>query len=258
MRQAPLGHGHSMALNPDESMVNSQHHVQSPSDRVPSRNAAPPGSHSRDVSTARGRAGDAAGFGAFTLQPHPRLRANSHSKSPESTSGRSGISGEGEGLERRPSNSYGHHRQTSIVHGNIQHSRNPSLAAAAASPATSPMSPEMISATGHTAAESKLNGARENPEFSSNYMTAGGSAGNLLQMSPLSTIPDADHSELSDIQHTHKKVPPSGKLRRENSHHPSHSKHSIQEAKTVGEYALHHLFNSVRNNTYTWDYAVSG
>lgn len=37
----------------------------------------------------------------------------------------------------------------------------------------------------------------------------------------------------------------SAKGRRGHGHHRSQSKQSVQEQKTVGEYALHHLFNKV-------------
>lgn len=41
----------------------------------------------------------------------------------------------------------------------------------------------------------------------------------------------------------------SAKSRRGHGHHRSQSKQSIQEQKTVGEYALHHLFQSVSSPT---------
>jgi hypothetical protein len=44
----------------------------------------------------------------------------------------------------------------------------------------------------------------------------------------------------------HKRMNSGGMSRRERSHSRSHSKHH-SESKTVGEYALHHLFNSVRH-----------
>lgn len=246
MRQAPPGHGQpSLALTPDESPVTSHPHSHSPSDR---RNHPPATSHGRDISSARGRVGDGPGFTtSTTLRPHSRRRAQSHSKSPESNGGRSGRGAEGEGLERRPSNPYGHHhRQTSIVHGSIQHSRNPSLAATS-SAATGPLSPEIIAAAGLAGAlgsESKLDGVWENAEFSSDYITAGSSSGSLVQMSPISSKQEAERANRLDIHHTHRKAAQNSKLRHENSHRPSPSKHTNQEAKTVAEYALHHLFNS--------------
>lgn len=245
MRQATPGHSQpSLALTPEESPVTSHPHSHSPSDR---RNHPPAASHGRDASSARGRVGDGAGFTSTSLRPHSRRRAQSHSKSPESSGGRSGRCAEGEGLERRPSNPYGHHhRQTSIVHGSIQHSRNPSLAATS-SAAASPLSPEIISAAGFAGglgSESKLDGVWENVEFSPDYMITGSSSGSLVQMSPLSPMQEVERTNGSDHHHNHRKTAQSSKLRRENSHVPSASKHNNQEAKTVAEYALHHLFNS--------------
>ncbi|KAK4457323.1 hypothetical protein QBC42DRAFT_318587, partial [Cladorrhinum samala] len=58
---------------------------------------------------------------------------------------RSALGGVKERAVDPKSASYGHHRQTSIVHGiGIQHSRNGSLA----SSASSPLSPQMIAAAG--------------------------------------------------------------------------------------------------------------
>ncbi|KAK2744825.1 Cell morphogenesis protein PAG1 [Myotisia sp. PD_48] len=242
MRQAPLGHGQSLALTPDETVVSPQHSIHSPPDRIPSGYTPSPGSHSRDVSTVRGRVGDPTVHGASSLRPHPQIRTQSHSTSPESTSGRTGIiSPDGDGLERRPSNSYGHHRQASIVHGSIQHSRNTSFTM---SPTTNPLSPEIISPTGFAAAlnvESKLNGQRDLSE-----MNAIGNQANILQSPPLSIIQDPSNtSDSSDTHHTHRRgLTAGGKSRRDPSQTPTPSKLIIPESKSVGEYALHHLFNS--------------
>ncbi|KAM5436635.1 Cell morphogenesis protein PAG1 [Microsporum canis] len=258
MRQAPPGQGQSLAHNiitPDESPAPAQHQhqhttvIHSPSDRAAARNQPSSTPHSRDVSSTRGRPGDAtaAGFGLSSLQPHPQIRNQSHSKSPEPSSERerTGVGSE-EGLERRPSNSYGHHRQASIVHGSIQHSRGPSFAN---SPViSSPLSPEMISAAGFAPSlnEPKLNGGvRENGEYPpSTFISSAGGVGNILQASPLSLIQDTVRPDGLDRQHSHRRAITTGKLRRENSHTKTRSGHTNQEAKTVGEYALHHLFNS--------------
>ncbi|EFR01888.1 cell morphogenesis protein PAG1 [Nannizzia gypsea CBS 118893] len=290
MRQAPPGQGQSLAYSsssstPDEltaavaapgggpaSAGPAAHTtaIHSPSDRAASASAPPavgasgasaatrnpPSStpHSRDVSCARGRAGDATsatGFSlASSLQLHPQLRTQSHSKSPEPSSERerTGVvaSDSSEGLERRPSNSYGHHRQASIVHGSIQHSRGPSFANSQVT--SSPLSPEMISAAGFAPSlnESKLNGGpRENGDYSpSNFVSSAGGVGNILQASPLSLIQDTVRADGLERHHSHRRAVTTGKLRRENSHSKSRSGHTNQEAKTVGEYALHHLFNS--------------
>ncbi|EEQ35053.1 TAO3p [Microsporum canis CBS 113480] len=250
MRQAPPGQGQSLAHNiitPDESPAPAQHQhqhttvIHSPSDRAAARNQPSSTPHSRDVSSTRGRPGDAtaAGFGLSSLQPHPQIRNQSHSKSPEPSSERerTGVGSE-EGLERRPSNSYGHHRQASIVHGSIQHSRGPSFAN---SPViSSPLSPEMISAAGFAPSlnEPKLNGGvRENGEYPpSTFISSAGGVGNILQASPLSLIQDTVRPDGLDRQHSHRRAITTGKLRRENSHTKTRSGHTNQEAKTfVGQ-----------------------
>ncbi|EEP75465.1 conserved hypothetical protein [Uncinocarpus reesii 1704] len=216
MRQT--GHGHQLPLIPDETIMTSQPHIQASPDRLASRNPPLPGSHSRDVSTARGRPVDVPVLGVPSLQPQPQIRSQSTSKSPES---RSGSATDGDVTEKRPQNSYGHHRQASIVHGNIQHTRNPSLAIPSS---TNPLSPETMTTGGYgmaTSGDSKMSNKREN--------------------SPLSTVQDAGQMNLGGEQTLHRK---GTKSRREHAHHTSHSKSGSQEARTVEEYALHHLFNS--------------
>ncbi|WEW57355.1 hypothetical protein PRK78_002821 [Emydomyces testavorans] len=193
-------------------------------DRLPSRNIPQPASHSRDVSTARGRPVDSVGLSVPSLQTQSQTRSQSTSKSPEPGSSRSGSAADGDITEKRPPNSYGHHRQASIVHGNIQHTRSPSLAPLASA---NPLSPEAMPSVSYgiaTGGDSRPNGKREN--------------------SPLSAIQDAKIDLGSDQTH-HRKGTQSGRSRRE---HISHSKSGTHEARTVGEYALHHLFNSVRDH----------
>lgn len=246
MRQAaPLQP--TMPLIPDESNTASHHNVSSPPERLAARNPQASANHSREASAARGTAGDNAVLGLSTLQPQSR-RGQSHSKSPDPTAGRSGIGYEG-GLERRSSTSYGHHRQTSIVHG-IQHSRNPSLAAS--STTATPLSPELIAAVGRAGgseSESTLGGRLEQADLHANYASPGSNGTSYTQPVGLSTIEDNDTGEATNghpTNPTHRKMLSNGKSRRDPSHSRTHSKHHHQESKTVGEYALHHLFNSVR------------
>ncbi|KER00201.1 hypothetical protein AUEXF2481DRAFT_45426 [Aureobasidium subglaciale EXF-2481] len=129
-----------------------------------------------------------------------------------------------ESVERKSSVSYGHHRQTSIVHG-YQHSRNPSHVSATAA---SPISPGIILAQG----------AKDGP---------------ALRQSPSSSTLNAptDQLPLRRLERMH-----SGRIKREHEshlhhhhhnhrHHRSRSRqhHQQQEPTTVGEYALHHLLN---------------
>ncbi|KAJ9288667.1 hypothetical protein DTO021C3_3696 [Paecilomyces variotii] len=250
MRQAaPLQS--TMPLIPDESNVASHHNGPSPLERVPVRNPQSSSTvHSRETSAARGRPGDTSVSGLSTLQSQQRHRGQSQSKSPEPSSARPGPGYE-PNIERRPSNSYGHHRQTSIVHG-IQHSRNPSFAAS--STTANPLSPEIIASfgrSGSSEAESTLAGRLEQPEQQTSYTSPGSNGTSHVQPPGLSTIEDNDTDEPSAAQPrnpTHRKmVSTNGRPRREQSHARTTSKHHHHhppESKTVGEYALHHLFNS--------------
>jgi hypothetical protein len=259
MRQAaPLQP--TMPLIPDEANLTSHHNTAAPSssDRLPTRNlqsSTTNTTHSRDVSTARGRVDSPAALGIANFQNQQARRGQSHSKSPESVAGSSGLGYEG-GLERRPSNSYGHHRQTSIVHG-VQHSRNPSFATSSTTATANQLTPDGLSSVsfgGSTAGsasasvESMLtakSGKLDQPDISSNHSHGGNNGSTHAHSAGLTTIEDNDPNDGFDGQHTQRKMPPnSTKLRQVHSHTRSHSKHP-QEARTVGEYALHHLFNSV-------------
>lgn len=208
------------------------------------------GLHSREssVSGPRGRPVDTSGRGLSTLQPQSRSRGQSHSKSPESNVGLpDGV------IERKPSlSSYGHHRKTSIVHG-IQHSRSPSYTPTSASP----LSPEIIASAGSGSmagislgSEYMFSNRNEDSESILKFTANGSNGPAHSPASGLSTIQDDDeHLTLGQTvtrssSSVHKKMSSSSKLRRDHSHSRAHSKHH-QEAKTVGEYALHHLFNSV-------------
>lgn len=154
--------------------------------------------------------------------------------------------------------SYGHHRQTSIVHG-IQHSRNGSQA----SSSSSPLSPEIIAAAGaglstdradmhpYARAEGEsLGGSRPSTTMSGATLTSG------------ATLPERTSSttEASVNTLTQRRVDRihSGRTRRDHSHHHSHSsRHHKDDQKTVGEYALHVLFTSVCASPFRWRLQVS-
>ncbi|WPH04646.1 putative cell morphogenesis protein [Acrodontium crateriforme] len=182
---------------------------------------APFSSHARDPSITRGRA-----LSASSPQNagSPRGATPSHARSKQSID-----------IERKPS-SYGHHRQTSIVHG-VQHSRNPSPLA---SSNTSPLSPHRAGVNGLT-----------------DGIAVNGTA--ILKKSPsLSTLHTANINGVVspanrsfDNTATHRRPPErmySGRVKRPNEHQRSQSSRMHpqphQEPKTVGEYALHHLFTS--------------
>jgi len=229
-----------LPLIPDDLKSASHHNLTSPSERRGTRTAQSTPMHSRESSAARGRAADPSTL-APTLQAR---RGHSGSKSPDVSAGR--PAGYDVGLERRPSNSYGHHRQTSIVHG-MQHSRNPSMAGSTAS--ASPLSPELIASLGRGGFdEAGLPTKLDQLDAHANFQNPAGMGVNHGIQGTLGTIQDSDIDDVlngSTASVVHKRMNSGGMSRRERSHSRSHSKHH-SESKTVGEYALHHLFNSVR------------
>lgn len=219
----------------DELKSASHHNLASLPDRRGTRTAQSTPMHSRESSAVRGRAADPSALAPAI----PNRRGHSSSKSPDVSTGR--PAGYDVGLERRPSNSYGHHRQTSIVHG-MQHSRNTSVAGSTAS--TSPLSPELIASLGRSGSDDASIPSKMDQLES--HQSPAGLSGYGMQ-GTLSTIQDNDADERLDASPAsllHKRMNSGGRSRRERSHSRSHSKHH-SESKTVGEYALHHLFNSV-------------
>lgn len=246
MASHPAKPGQStLPLIPDDLKSASHHNLAFPAERRGTRTAQSTPMHSRESSAVRGRAADPSSL-APTLQGR---RGHSGSKSPDVSAGR--PAGYDAGLERRPSNSYGHHRQTSIVHG-MQHSRNPSMAGSTAS--TSPLSPELITSLGRGGFdEAGLSTKLDQPDAHANYQSPAGTAGSHGLQGPLSTIQDNDSDDVGNgsLASVALKRMNSGVSRRDRSHSRSHSKHH-SESKTVGEYALHHLFNSVGNVLHLW------
>ncbi|KAF9885888.1 Cell morphogenesis protein PAG1 [Aspergillus nanangensis] len=235
-----------MPLIPDEPNAASHHNFSSPPERLVTRSTPSSTVHSRETSAVRGRPADPSALTPSTLQPQNPRCGHSHSKSPETSAGRPGA-GHDAPLERRPSNSYGHHRQTSIVHG-IQHSRNPSFATTSSS--ASPLSPELIASLGRgggTDQETGAPGGRpEQSDMHAIYQNPINSATSHMLQGTLSTIEDRDTDDAgsgSPAHVVHRRMNSSGKPWRERSHSRSQSKPHA-ESKTVGEYALHHLFNS--------------
>jgi hypothetical protein len=146
-------------------------------------------------------------------------------------------------LERQPSISYGHHRQASIVHGVPQHSRNSSFAA---SPAMSHRSPQAVALhNGYVLEGSNVDAlSSEPPDYTTSMFSP-----DLSSNSGHNYTPTSSHAEDRDILDndltllTQRRVErqPSGKARREHSR--SQPKPQAEQS-SVGEYALHHLFNS--------------
>lgn len=231
---------------PDESNSPSLQNNPSAADRLGTS------VYNRETSTASGRIVDPPSASSARQFQHPR-RKQSRSKSPD---GRK-PSNHDEGVERRPSNSYGHHRKTSIVHG-VQHSRNASFANWTAT--STPLNPELITSAGRAGVlESDDDGIGKSghPDGHLNHLDNPSTGGAIRSMSEtlrekLSHV-DTGASAAS-TNHLHKRANSSVvKPWREHSHSRSHSLNSA-DTKSVGEYALHHLFNSVRrcSRDYTW------
>lgn len=217
--------------------------------------SAAPLVHSREPSVARGRVIESSITTASNgILPQQAIRASSpYSQTTGSASFRPARGIEG-GLERKPS--YGHHRQTSIVHG-VQHSRNASFVN---SPETSPLSTHMVAATTNVLG----NGVRPHmghqdlPDSHTGNVPPDNnivSTPTYSMPSPLANDRDTPHSTNGTLTQRRLEHMHSSKVRREHAHHHSHSKphHHPQEWRNVGEYALHHLFNSVGRIRHEWE-----
>ncbi|KAI1377724.1 cell morphogenesis N-terminal-domain-containing protein [Hypoxylon crocopeplum] len=207
--------------------------------------------HSRESSLEKLQSGSLAGI------PESPLSASSSTISPgiRTPGSRTAPGGIFERLVDLKPAAYGHHRQTSIVHG-FQHSRNGSLA----SSSSSPLSPQMIAAAGAGLLP-------ERPEISpmntANRLDLEMSTTNSMA-SMASRPPTALSGTTANASiHLSEKIQPTqdgsssgtmtqrklermhSKTRRDHSHHHSHSsRHHRDEPKTVGEYAMHVLFTS--------------
>ncbi|EDU42243.1 cell morphogenesis protein (PAG1) [Pyrenophora tritici-repentis Pt-1C-BFP] len=189
---------------------------------------------SREPSQTRGRALTASSRSIASRSQTPAAKGASSNSSPDRTF---------HSLERKPSGSYAHNRNTSIVHG-IQHSRNTSYVN---SPATSPLSPHIIAA----AAGATIDGAVMSQEsiadaFAANGMQPGAGAGSVTGNVYGLAGAQAAASDGSITQRRPERAPSSRSSRKGHNHHRSQSRHPPHphELKTVGEYALHHLFNA--------------
>lgn len=206
------------------------------------------------------------------LEPHPRSVTHSRESSIEKLSqplppvagsnltspriihnhsqSRSAIGGVIERVVDPKSASYGHHRQTSIVHG-IQHSRNGSHA----SSSSSPLSPQMIAAAGASLTSASSDRpdmhavGRLDPDAPPGPRPGTALSGTTVNSSGGPHVPERTSSatDFTNPSLTQRKMERMhSKSRRDHAHHHSHSsRHHKDEQKTVGEYALHVLFTSV-------------
>ncbi|KAK5709327.1 Cell morphogenesis protein PAG1 [Elasticomyces elasticus] len=169
---------------------------------------------SRDQYTTRGRA-----LSATSSHGSPRGVTPSAQARPKQSL---------DGVDRKAS-LYGHHRQTSIVHG-VQHSRNASLLASAN---TRPLSPHKVMPNG-TPENGAVNGLKKSPSMSTLHSKTVNGAVSQLNRS----VEKGSQTRRPERMH-------SGRVKRSHEHSRSQSRPQVQqELKTVGEYALHHLITS--------------
>ncbi|TKX19406.1 putative cell morphogenesis protein PAG1 [Elsinoe australis] len=145
--------------------------------------------------------------------------------------------------DRKPSVSYGHHRQTSIVHG-VQHSRGQSNLALSNS---SPLSPQLIYASGkgtspqlHSSAQ--VPHLRKSPSASALSSSVSGSSSYADLQATVKRHGDRHGERHGERQPERSRL---HRLARDEKHRSSsRQKHRQPELTTVGEYALHHLLTN--------------
>ncbi|KAL8712979.1 MAG: hypothetical protein Q9220_002839 [cf. Caloplaca sp. 1 TL-2023] len=138
-------------------------------------------------------------------------------------------------LERRPSATQAY-PYPARGHGVHQHARNASFVN---SPATSPLSPQGLPKE-YASMDNVYHGTPDLRPKDSPLTTVNGSS----PLTPTSTI-DKDNRENTHVMLTQRRVDRAPNVRpRRASHHRSNSRQQQQDQKTVGEYALHHLFTS--------------
>ena len=182
-----------------------------------------------------------------TFQTQHAVQTQTQRSHSSAASARSPASLSNGGMERKTSITHGHYRQGSKLQGPHQHSRNASFVN---SPATSPLSPQPTSATAaNTGLASDLtsltmihHGA---PELRAADLPLSTVNGSMYTSSTPTLAGDRDAGDTTNTMLTQRRIDRthSSRTRRDNSHQRSQSRQ--QEQKTVGEYALHHLFNSV-------------
>ncbi|KAI0874664.1 cell morphogenesis N-terminal-domain-containing protein [Hypoxylon argillaceum] len=192
--------------------------------------------HSRDSSLEKLQSSGLAG-----IPESPRSAVSPLPSGLRAATSRTGIDAIIERAVDPKAAAYGHHRQTSIVHG-IQHSRNGSL-----SSSSSPLSPQMIAAAGAGFLPEMPIITRQETDSSRPPTALSGSTA-MSSTHPLErtlSISEMNNNTLTDAL-TQKKVDRiHTKFRRDHVQNPSHSsRHPRDDQKTVGEYALHVLFTS--------------
>ena len=157
-------------------------------------------------------------------------------------------------LERKPSTTASqHYRQQSKSHGNNSSSRNAIFVNA---PTSSPLSPELDPVPDSSIVPDfntmmRRGTSRRRPSASPSTTVQGSIQGSVSSTTP-TLVADGDANNTASSTMKKLERVQSNKNRKEHSHHRSRSRNQ-QEQKTVGEYALHHLFNKFNSQT---DYKI--
>ena len=226
------------ALDEDDSWENTIRPLPLSLEPLTSRSA----SHSRESSLDKIQS---IGLAGIPESPPYSAGPTSSPRLPTSAGSRQGFGGILERVIDPKATAYGHHRQTSIVHG-FQHSRNGSLA----STSSSPLSPQMIAAAGvgllndrteplgtvRTETDATM---ASRPPTALSGSTANSNMHPTLERTLSTTESNSGTLTQRRVERMH------SRSRRDHSHHPSHSSRHHNEQKTVGEYALHVLFTHV-------------
>ena len=211
-----------------------------------------PRSHPAESASLRGRAPTLGSSAMPTLQTQ-QLGSGMPQSSNAVTRPPGGMELRG-ALERRPSaTATQHYRQQSKTHGNNSSSRNAIFVNA---PTSSPLSPDLdpvpdSSIVPDFNTKMRRGTSRRRPSVSPST-TAQGSAQGSISSSTTTLLADGDTSTTASSTMKRLERAQSSKNRKEHGHHRSRSRNQ-QEQKTVGEYALHHLFNKFNSHT---DYKI--
>lgn len=192
--------------------------------------------------TSRGRAPGPPNVSTFSTGPGPAPVSSPRSQSSAATA-RSPLGPNG-AIERRPSVTQGYH-QNNQSYGGYQHARNASFVN---SPAKSPLSP-MTTPAEYVGMTMIHHGAPD-------VRPRDAPSGTVNESSPISPniASEKDHANGTPTITSQRRVDRAhtSKSRRGQPHQRNHSRQHHQEQKTVGEYALHHLFTSVRFLHLVW------
>lgn len=203
--------------------------------------------HARDASVTRGQPQQSSAASYSSSSIPSSSRAGSVQPQPHGTeanvSARGGPAVDTTGLQRRTSNSYGHHRQTSVIHG-LQHSRSPSFNSPSSA---SPLTPESLLAAqnygryGNTARRGQYSNA--GADTASAYTTPVSPYQSHGQGHSIDSLIDGPASAQDSSTSQSRRRKDQSRTRRGHGYHPS-SLHQHPEPRTPWEYALHHLFHA--------------